>query len=335
MERVSSDSQYMLFIYNFWSVSVNSLWITRDGADIVIDGLPIRKAMEYNAGESRFEAYFTPTRPADSVIDYMVSAQGFSEGRLKAERFTSDDALSGRFIEGTRTSVNETGTLHGNWAADGCRYNYHLYLKGPITGDVTLHLTGNEYCVLFWEQEEVLISIGDVEATRAMPMELDAYYFVNIAWRFTTGSYNMDLKYSYTGQETPISIPDTNFGHSYDIGTGTIFKKVAWPSGQSDYTFNGIIYWHVSCGDGLVHSSEEWDDGNTNDDDGWSSQWKIEEGSYWSGGSLTSRDTWIKCHDSGKSPSDTGCVEVCGDKVVGPNEQCEDGNDSSGKLLPS
>ena len=48
-------------------------------------------------------------------------------------------------------------------------------------------------------------------------------------------------------------------------------------------------------GDAMRAGFEIWDDGNTYSGDGWSNTWaSIEDGFIWSGGSLTSKDIWIK-----------------------------------------
>ena len=48
------------------------------------------------------------------------------------------------------------------------------------------------------------------------------------------------------------------------------------------------------CGDGrrFHFGSSDWDDENRDNGDGWSSNWSIETGWTWSGGSPTSKDTW-------------------------------------------
>ena len=58
--------------------------------------------------------------------------------------------------------------------------------------------------------------------------------------------------------------------------------------------------WIDKCGDGnvVIPKSNYWDDGNTKDNDGWSSNWSIENGWVWSGGNSKTKDTWIdKCGD--------------------------------------
>ena len=55
-------------------------------------------------------------------------------------------------------------------------------------------------------------------------------------------------------------------------------------------------------GDGKKYGSlsTSWDDGNTNNGDGWSMTWSVETGWIWSGGSSTSKDTWTEICGDGK-----------------------------------
>jgi cysteine-rich repeat protein len=48
------------------------------------------------------------------------------------------------------------------------------------------------------------------------------------------------------------------------------------------------------CGDGIKYVNEEWDDKNNQDNDGWDSSWRIEDGWICISGSLKSRDHWYK-----------------------------------------
>ena len=69
------------------------------------------------------------------------------------------------------------------------------------------------------------------------------------------------------------------------------------------------------CGNGKLDPGEECDDGNTEDDDGCSSQCVID--CYYN----------CQCH-----PWDPPCVDarVCGNAVLTSDEECDDGNTLSG-----
>ena len=70
-----------------------------------------------------------------------------------------------------------------------------------------------------------------------------------------------------------------NLETGWTCSGGTTTQKDTW-----------IDFW----GDGKKYSSETdfWDDGNTNDNDGWNSSWAMENGWIWTGGSSTSKDIW-------------------------------------------
>ena len=60
--------------------------------------------------------------------------------------------------------------------------------------------------------------------------------------------------------------------------------------------------WIDICGDGKKYTTDLtfWDDGNTSNNDGWSSTWSIEAGWVWTGGNSTTKDTWEICGDGKK-----------------------------------
>ena len=106
---------------------------------------------------------------------------------------------------------------------------------------------------------------------------------------------------------------------------------VSWPTAYYQDLSNPascITHW----GDALRAGSEVWDDGNTINGDGWSSSWaSIEDGFVWSGGSLTSRDTWTKW-PSGYYPNNSKdqWVSKWGDGLRVSPEYWDDGNTVSG-----
>lgn len=85
------------------------------------------------------------------------------------------------------------------------------------------------------------------------------------------------------------------------------------------------------CGDGVIDPDEECDDGNTRSGDGCSSQCQLELA--YCGNGVVEEDE--QCDDGNRSPGD-GCSSdckievVCGDGTVGKGETCDDGNTQSG-----
>ena len=83
-------------------------------------------------------------------------------------------------------------------------------------------------------------------------------------------------------------------------------------------------------GDGFKHSTEQWEDGNINFNDGCSATCTIEEGYEWSGGSVSGTDTCTLWTD-GTSPNDDkdSCIVQCGDGLKHGEEIWDDGNTDS------
>ena len=83
-----------------------------------------------------------------------------------------------------------------------------------------------------------------------------------------------------------------------------------WVGGNSTHKDS----WPEKCGDGIVivDTLTNWDDGNLIDGDGWSSNWIVERGYTWSGGTPITSDI---------------CRTQWGDGVlVSSKEECDDGN---------
>ena len=303
------------------------MWGTKDDADIVIDSPPVIIFMAFNSAENHYETYYTVERPGK----IHMRAFGYKEGEIWVEYHTTDDTLSGRITTFVRRVINEDDEyISVTW--DPCHVSHMFFLKGPITGDVTLHLTGNPHWGLEWNKKIALVSVGGVVTSSTLEMEQDKYYYTEIAWRFIDEKSNIKLQWSYDGQDTPIDIPSTHFGMASTGQSGIMTKEAKCAGGKKEETIDGLTYWIASCGDGVVDPTEEWDDGNTVEMDGCNGSWEIEVGSYWTGGSPTTQDTWENCLNLGQSVIENSCVTVCGDRVLGPNEQCDDGNDSDGKL---
>ena len=115
-------------------------------------------------------------------------------------------------------------------------------------------------------------------------------------------------------------------------GGGTDSKDV-WTQCLSGYTQNSDkTAWIPIWGDGLKMPTESCDDGNTSNGDGWSSVWSIESGYSCTGGSPTSKDTWIVWSvgyiQDVSNP--TNWITNWGDGLRTSSEEWDDANTSSG-----
>ena len=82
-----------------------------------------------------------------------------------------------------------------------------------------------------------------------------------------------------------------NFSNSVDWDKG-LYGTELYGTGFYQNSLSNPTTWVTHCGDGIRTGSEKWDDGNTVNGDGWSSDCLTIESSWvWTGGSLTSKDT--------------------------------------------
>ena len=92
--------------------------------------------------------------------------------------------------------------------------------------------------------------------------------------------------------------------------------------------------WVTHCGDGLEAGTEKWDDNNTNNGDGWKSDWSsVDSGWVCTGGSTTSKDVcqkWSTGFIPDSSTNPENWITVCGDGKRAGSELCDDGNTSNG-----
>ena len=114
---------------------------------------------------------------------------------------------------------------------------------------------------------------------------------------------------------------------------GTITVKDTWVLCSAGFYPNtSKTQWVTRWGDGLKAGSEGCDDGNTNDKDGWSSSWTVENGYKCSGGSLYSSDSWSKWATGYYTnfSDTTQCITKWGDGVRKGSEKWDDGNLTDG-----
>ena len=113
---------------------------------------------------------------------------------------------------------------------------------------------------------------------------------------------------------------------------GGLDSKDVWTQCLTGYTPNSDkTAWVAIWGDGLKMSTESWDDGNTSNSDGWSSVCLIESGYSCTGGSTTSKDTWV-AWSSGYYQDTTNpstWITHCGDGLRVGSEGWDDLNTSN------
>ena len=107
-----------------------------------------------------------------------------------------------------------------------------------------------------------------------------------------------------------------------------------WSSGFYQNEATNPTAWATHWGDGLRAGLEKWDDGNTSNGDGWSSDCTSVESNYvWSGGSVNSKDTCTLCTTGfyQNDPSNpTLWIPHWGDGIKAGGEKWDDQNNTGG-----
>ena len=150
------------------------------------------------------------------------------------------------------------------------------------------------------------------------------------------------------GFRTGIEECDDNNSSNGDgwSSTCTIESNNVWSGGSASSkdtctTWTSGLYQNIAksvcvslCGDGFKAGSEKCDDQNTNNGDGWSSDWlTVELNWFWIGGSPTSKDTCTLCNNGlyiNDPLNPTSWVSKCGDGFLAGKEICDDGNTING-----
>jgi len=126
------------------------------------------------------------------------------------------------------------------------------------------------------------------------------------------------MKHADEEWETPILGEGTGCFDNWTIEEGYIWYRIS----STSYAWEEWILtekpndakdqWVSQWGDGLKHVNEQWDDGNTDDGDGWSFDWKIEHNSIWTVNTEGVISEWEVCGD-GLTQKNNMCVIQCGD----------------------
>ena len=114
---------------------------------------------------------------------------------------------------------------------------------------------------------------------------------------------------------------------------GSIIAKDTWiQCTRGFYPNTDKNQWITRCGDAIKAGSEGWEDGNSSNGDGCSSNCVVEDGYKCSGGSIYSIDTWTKWSKGFYTDySNTSqCITKIGDGVRAGSEQWDDENIKDG-----
>ena len=126
-------------------------------------------------------------------------------------------------------------------------------------------------------------------------------------------------------------IPSNSYYQANLVGSSITQISVTYPTGYSSNQPSYTNICHEIWGDGIRAGSEQCDDGNLINGDGWSSTCTIRSGFVWSGGSIYVNDIWVEWTTGFYPNTDQSqCITHCGDSIRTGSEAWDDGNISNG-----
>ena len=158
-------------------------------------------------------------------------------------------------------------------------------MLSPISGIVAFTMGADDSYIARIDNSsgiETYIFVGGSTQNVNIDFIMNKYYFVYAEFNKGVGSFKFNMNWNCSGVST--SIPNSN------IYLQTLV-------GSSPYNIN---VFESICGDGFKTGYETWDDKNTIEWDGWSSDCQTESGWSWSGGSISTSDVWVEVWGDGK-----------------------------------
>ena len=153
---------------------------------------------------------------------------------------------------------------------------FSAYITAPISDTYTFYYTHDNGGALYFND---ILKVSNwiwsvVTDTFSVNLKALTKYKIVAEMENDGGISQAVLSWSYTGQ-AKTTVPSSAFYYSQYLTSTPITFSIQSSWGNSVRTIN-----------------EDWDDGNLNNGDGWNSQWIVEEGYTWTGGSSISIDIW-------------------------------------------
>ena len=176
---------------------------------------------------------------------------------------------------------------------------YNTTLMTTESGTYTFILKWDDSCKLTFNETQKIVLTSSVERVAKANVNFKAnlvantYYPTLIEFDKYTGNSKLQLYWIRPGRSTEEIVPQENlwFDHYYDaheldVTCPTKYTKRSLQNNQSS---------NETWGDGHRIGYEQWDDSNTENGDGCSSEWVVEKGYICTGGSNTTSDEWKRC----------------------------------------
>ena len=277
------------------------------------------------------------------TYNYSVQNDGAIAVVVKLSKITGVDSLwygstdfTNLVLANTTSQIGFQNDGSADWFP-GYRYDFTAILSGKITAPTT-----DTYTFQFFNDDGSKIIFDGVELYNHYPEpsvnrdyfdvsmvknschDFTIYYYQHWGW------YTWILYWKTSTMAEQI-IPASAYG-TIDIVRSSPFQNtVSWPTGYSSGQSSYPDVCHEICGDGLRIGTEQWDDGNLINGDGWQIDWSVTPNFICSGGSIYVKDTCVEW-TTGFTPNiaRSQCIPVWGDGRRVGTESWDDANTSNG-----
>ena len=203
------------------------------------------------------------------------------------KEFYDNISLSGTYTKNwivNSLAFNSIGGLWGMTKTEWISAKFITTIMLSQGGNISMHSSWDDGWNLFFDDIQYDNNFGNNAAGKNFIVNVEAnkYYSLYVEWSQKTGGLAFDLTTITGSTSTSFSLP-------------TLVSS-------SPFTTNIVAsVW----GDRFRTGSEEWDDGDTNNGNGWQNDWTIKSGYSCYGGNITTTDVWQKW-GNGFKPSNLG-----------------------------
>ena len=195
------------------------------------------------------------------------------------------------YLDNSSTSHSVTNNYH---------VKYNTTIKVDESGTYTFILKCDGSCIMTFDGQLTInltssVERGEESQNFTVDLEANTYYPTLIEYNKYTGDSKLQLYWIRPGQSTEELVPSDYLGFDYYYGGQRRELNITLPDKYTARYTDSRMLNYVGWGDGMRIGNEQWDDNNTNNADGCSSDCKVEKGYICTGGSAVESDTWVRC----------------------------------------
>ena len=321
----------MVEIYNKCTVDVSKSWNVDSGAKATLSS-PIKALMTDNGDGTYSYNFSVQLDGAVTVLVKLLNSGGINCIWYGTTDFTGTPVLTNTTAQ---LDYQGDGTVTNMIPGKGQYFSAVISgkIKAPTTDTYTIYFINDDGSKITWEgvvKSNHLFIYFAYTDTFTVSLVQNQYYDFAINYFQNGGNYALKLQWS-TSTMSQQTIPASAFTTTDFVGSSPFQVTTSCPTGYSGSDSSSPTAWKEICGDGLKVGTEQCDDGNLINGDGWQIDWKVTPNFVWSGGSIYVKDTWVEW-TTGFTPNTarSQCIPIWGDSRRVGIETWDDSNTSNG-----